>query len=151
VSKNAERRRIDDDVVEHATDFIEYAFVAWTRKQFGDVITRAPTGEQVQTRRFETNNRVFKPELTAEHFRQSALCIDTEVIRGARAPQVAIDDECADAFSLSQQPGEIERRERFAFGDTRAADDNRAHLHALASLQNLRAQVAILLGVGRAR
>jgi hypothetical protein len=52
---------------------------------------------------------------------------------------------------LSQQPGEIERRERFAFGDTRTGDDDCAHLHALASLENLCAQVAILLGVSRAR
>src|SRR4029079_19629217 len=119
VSENSERRRIDYDVVKHATNFTEYAGVTWARKQFGHVVARVPTGEQVQARGFETNDRVFQIELTAEYFRQSALSIDTEVVSGARATQVAVDKKCAHAVSLSQQPGEIERRERFAFADTR--------------------------------
>jgi uracil-DNA glycosylase len=89
--------------------------------------------------------------LTAEHFRKSNRRIDAEIVSGAGLAQVAVDNERAHAFSLGQQPGEIERRQRLAFGDTRAGDDNRAHLHALAGLQDSRAQRAKLFTVSRAR
>src|SRR6185503_13330450 len=60
VREDAERRRVDDDVVEHATHFAEYASVAWTGKQFGNVVARTSARQKVKTRWFETNDRVFE-------------------------------------------------------------------------------------------
>src|SRR6185369_918337 len=105
----------------------------------------------MQTGRVETNDCIFETQLPAEHFRQSGSRVDAEVISGARASQVAIDNERANAVSLRQQPGEIESRQRLAFGDARTRDDDSPHLFALGDLEYLRSQRTKLLGVSRAR
>src|ERR1044072_2403034 len=100
----------------------------------------------MKTGRFEANDCILEAQLAAENFRQSHLCVDAEVVSGTGTSQVAIDDECSNTFSLCQQPREIQGRQCFTFTDACTRDDKRAHLHALTSLQDSRAQRAILLG-----
>src|ERR1041384_6718475 len=151
VSENSQWRGVDDDVIKHTSHFRKHPAVAGSGKQFGDIVSRPSTRQQVEARWFETNDGVFNTQLTAKNLRETDRCIDAEIVSGAGAAQVAIDHERAHAFSLGPQPRKVERRQRFAFGDTGAGDDNRAHLQAFAGLENSRAQRAKLLGVRRAR
>src|SRR6185369_14301060 len=66
VSENSQRRRIDDDVVKHASHFRKHPAVAGSGKQFGDVVSRPSTWQKVQACWFKTNDGIFQTQLTAK-------------------------------------------------------------------------------------
>src|ERR1043165_6120090 len=69
---------------------------------------------------------------------------------GARLPEVAVDDERADAVRLRQKPREVQSRQGLPFADARARDDESLHLLALARLKNACPQRPKILTVRRA-
>src|SRR6185369_9809797 len=151
VRKDAERRRVDDDVVKQAPRFHEHALISWAGKKFGHVIAWLSAGQQIKTGRVETNDGVFESNLSAENFGKSDGGVDAEVVGRAGPAEIAVDHQRANPIGLRQQPAEIQRRQGLAFGDARAGDDESTHLHAFTRLQDAGAQGAKLFAVSRTR
>src|SRR5438067_13633892 len=105
----------------------------------------------MKARGFESNNRLFERGLAREDFGETRGRIESEVVGGARVPEVAVNQERAHAVGLREKPGEVDGRQGLAFHDACARDDEGLHLLSLARVQDARAQTSEALGVAGAR
>src|SRR5207244_3163908 len=100
--------------------------------------------------RLETNDCIFERKIATEHLGKSDLKIDAQVVSGTGLAQIAVDDQGPHSFGLSEQPGEVQRSQGFAFADARAGNDERARLLVLTGLKDTRAQRTKLFAVSGA-
>src|SRR5437868_1465128 len=101
----------------------------------------------MKARGFESNYRLFERNLARKDFGESCGRVESEVVRGAWVSEVAVNQERAHAVGLREQPGEVDGRERLAFHNACARDDEGLHLLSLARVQDARAQTSETLGV----
>ena len=88
--------------------FIKQPAKAWAGKQLGHVFARRATGQQMQSRGSSFIIASLSLRFTGQHFRQTELGFDAEIIGGAGLAQIRVDDQRRDAVGLGQQPGEIQ-------------------------------------------